>query len=100
MGRNHMTNDKILELARRHECFLYGERHWAFTESELIAFAQSVLEEEREQSSYMTLRTQNTPEVMRIDKDGMVYMGRRITDAGEAYEAWLKTMALMQGEGE
>ena len=38
----------------------------------------------------------NNTEIMRIDKEGMVFMGQRITDAGEAYEAWMKTMAMMQ----
>ena len=38
----------------------------------------------------------NNKEIMRLDKDGMVFMGERITDAGEAYEAWMKTMAMMQ----
>jgi len=40
-------------------------------------------------------------EIMRLDKDGMVFLGQRITDAGEAYAAWMKTMetmAMMQGE--
>lgn len=35
-------------------------------------------------------------EVLRIDKDGMVFMGQRITDAGEAYEVWMKTLTMMQ----
>ena len=39
---------------------------------------------------------QGSAEIMRLDKDGMVFMGERITDAGEAYEAWMKTMAMMQ----
>ena len=38
----------------------------------------------------------NNKEIMRLDKDGMVYLGQRIHDAGEAYEAWMKTMAIMQ----
>ena len=42
----------------------------------------------------------NSVEVLRLDKEGMIFMGQRITDAGEAYEAWMKTMAMMQGEGE
>ncbi len=39
---------------------------------------------------------QGSSEIMRIDKDGMIFLGERITDAGEAYEAWMKTMAMMQ----
>jgi hypothetical protein len=38
---------------------------------------------------------------MRLDKEGMIFLGQRITDAGEAYAAWMKTMetmAMMQGE--
>jgi hypothetical protein len=34
-------------------------------------------------------------EIMKLDKDGMIFMGERITDAGEAYAAWMKTMAMM-----
>jgi len=30
----------------------------------------------------------------------MVFMGERITDAGEAYAAWMKAMAIMQGKAE
>ncbi len=43
-------------------------------------------------------RPQDNQEIMRLDKDGMVFMGERITDAGEAYAAWMKTMAMMQGK--
>lgn len=32
-------------------------------------------------------------EVLRIDKDGMVYKGKRIEDAGEAHRAFLEVMA-------
>jgi hypothetical protein len=41
-------------------------------------------------------RPQDSQEIMKLDKEGMVFMGKRITDAGEAYEAWMKTMAMMQ----
>ena len=44
----------------------------------------------------ITFYSPNRTEIMRIDKDGMVFMGERITDASEAYEAWMKTMAMMQ----
>lgn len=47
--------------------------------------------------SYFSCRSQNGTEIMRLDKEGMVFMGQRITDAGEAYEAWMKTMGMMQG---
>ena len=47
---------------------------------------------------YLSFRPQNSTEIMRLDKKGMVFMGERITDAGEAYEAWMKTMALMQNQ--
>lgn len=33
--------------------------------------------------------------ILTIDKEGFVYLGKRITDAGEAYTAWMETMALM-----
>ncbi len=39
----------------------------------------------------------NSPEIMRLDKDGMIFMGERITDAGQAYAAWMKAMSMMQG---
>lgn len=39
-----MNTDKILELAALN----YGEHQWHFCEEDLIAFAQSVLEEEQE----------------------------------------------------
>ncbi len=33
---------------------------------------------------------------MRLDGQGMTYMGQRIEDAGEAHRAFLKTMTQMQ----
>lgn len=39
-------------------------------------------------------------EILRIDKEGMVYMGQRVKDAGEAYEAWMKTMKLLRDMAE
>lgn len=45
----------------------------------------------------MSFYPPNSTEIMRLDKDGMIFMGKRITDAGEAYEAWMKVMAMMQG---
>ena len=35
-------------------------------------------------------------EVMRLDEEGIIFMGERITDAGEAYKAFAKTMNMMQ----
>jgi hypothetical protein len=49
--------------------------------------------------SFVIFQPQNE-EIMRLDKDGMVFLGQRITDAGEAYAAWMKAMAIMQGEAE
>lgn len=46
--------------------------------------------------SFLIFQPQNE-EIMRLDKEGMIFMGERITDAGEAYAAWMKTMAMMQG---
>jgi len=43
---------------------------------------------------------QNDQEIMRLDKEGMIFLGQRITDAGEAYAAWMKTMAMMQEKAE
>ena len=43
-----MTPEKILEIAAENESHLYSERVWAFDEEALIAFAQSVIEAERE----------------------------------------------------
>jgi hypothetical protein len=48
--------------------------------------------------TFVTFGKQDNQEIMRLDKDGMVFMGERITDAGEAYAAWMKTMAMMQGK--
>ena len=45
-----MDNDKILELARRHGDHSVADVDWSFYEPDLIAFAQSVIEEEREQT--------------------------------------------------
>ena len=44
-----MDNEKILEIARRYvsNCDLYAN-FYVFTKTDLIAFAQSVLEEEQE----------------------------------------------------
>lgn len=39
-------------------------------------------------------------EILRIDKEGMVYMGQRVKDAGEAYEAWIKTLKLINNRAE
>lgn len=94
-----MTDEKILEIADKYDS---GDKYgtaatWNFITEDLIAFVRAVIEEEREQSSFMTLRPSNGVEIMRIDKEGMVFMGQRITDAGEAYEAWMKTMDMMQG---
>ena len=38
--------------------------------------------------SYPPLST----EVLRLDKEGFVYMGERIKDAGRAYDLFVKTM--------
>jgi len=45
-----------------------------------------------------SFRPQNSPEILRLDEEGMTFMGARITDAGEAYAAWMKAMAIMQGQ--
>ena len=50
--------------------------------------------------SFLIFKPQNNQEIMRLDKEGMIFMGERITDAGEAYAAWMKTMAMMQGKAE
>jgi hypothetical protein len=38
-------------------------------------------------------------EIMRIDKDGMVYMGKRIDDAGEAHRAFIDAMGRLGARG-
>jgi len=43
-----MTPEKILELAAGNESDTFSERVWAFDEEALIAFAQSVIEADRE----------------------------------------------------
>ncbi len=47
--------------------------------------------------SFVIFQPQNE-EIMRLDKDGLVFLGQRITDAGEAYAAWMEAMAMMQGK--
>lgn len=47
---------------------------------------------------FFLFRPQNSPEILRLDEEGMTFMGERITDAGAAYAAWMKTMAIMQGQ--
>ena len=34
--------------------------------------------------------------VLVLDKDGMIYKGQRIEDAGEAHRAWLEVMAMLK----
>ena len=36
-------------------------------------------------------------EVLRIDKDGFVFKGERINDAGEAHKAFIEAMRILQG---
>ena len=43
-----MTPEKILELAAQNETDTFSERVWAFGKESLIAFAQSILEADRE----------------------------------------------------
>ena len=35
-------------------------------------------------------------EMLRIDKEGIIYRGTRVKDAGEAYTAYMETMKAMQ----
>lgn len=41
------------------------------------------------------LRETASDPVLVLDKDGMLYRGKRIEDAGEAHRAFLEVMALM-----
>jgi hypothetical protein len=50
--------------------------------------------------TFVTFGKQDGQEIMRLDKEGMIFLGQRITDAGEAYAAWMKTMAMMQEKAE
>ena len=34
--------------------------------------------------------------VLNLDKDGFTYLGERITDAGKAYDIWMKVMLKME----
>ena len=34
--------------------------------------------------------------VLNLDKDGFTYLGQRITDAGKAYDIWMKVMLKME----
>lgn len=43
-----MNQEQILEIARRHGDHSVADVDWSFYEPDLIAFAQSVLEEEQE----------------------------------------------------
>ena len=42
------------------------------------------------------LRETESDPVLVLDKDGMLYRGKRIEDAGEAHRAFLEVMALMR----
>lgn len=35
-------------------------------------------------------------EVLRLDERGMIYKGKRVEDAGEAYRAWMEVMEIMK----
>jgi hypothetical protein len=37
--------------------------------------------------------------VLVLDKDGMIYKGQRIEDAGEAHRVWLEVMAMLKERG-
>ena len=52
-----------------------------------------------EDSNTIKFCTENgTNEVMRLDKDGMIYKGKRIEDGGEAYKAFLDVMIAREEE--
>ena len=36
------------------------------------------------------------PAILVIDKEGIIYKGERVKDAGEAYTAWMETMKLIK----
>lgn len=38
----------------------------------------------------------NRAEILRLDKDGFVFKGQRIEDAGEAHRAWMEAMQTIQ----
>lgn len=46
-----MDNDKILEIARRHMSVYKGDHTYSCTSGDLIAFAEAVIETEREQTA-------------------------------------------------
>lgn len=48
---------------------------------------------ETDQPGYISLNISPDVEVLRLDKDGMLYQGTRIEDAGEAYAAWMDVMS-------
>ena len=49
----------------------------------------------REQNVVFTCGNASAP-VLVLDKDGMIYKGQRIEDAGEAHRAFLEVMAMMK----
>jgi hypothetical protein len=42
----------------------------------------------------------NAVEILRLDRSGMTYKGKRIEDAGEAHKAFLEAMACMKRNAE
>jgi len=50
-----------------------------------------------EQKIIFSINTQSS-EIMSLDSQGMLYKGKRIEDAGEAYNAWMQTMAHLQSQ--
>lgn len=47
--------------------------------------------------TFENITNENFPaEIMRLDKDGMLYKGKRIEDAGEAHRLFVEVMIMMK----
>ena len=67
----------------------------------LMVFAGAVNAQEERVFKYNTgaIKT-NYETVLVIDKNGFVFKGTRINDAGKAYRAWMETMEIMKKRNE
>lgn len=87
-----MTNERILEIARRYDsnCNMYSDSY-SFSKEDLIAFARSVIEADREKPNDHESSTNQAPmHYYKFNEDGAPIRsdfhfsdGQRITDAGK-----------------
>lgn len=63
--------------------------------NQLLNIAES--KEGKDKIVFENITDENFPvEIMRLDKDGMIYKGKRIEDAGEAHRLFLEVLELMK----